>query len=609
MILASLDWREPLWLWLAWLPLLQWLWRGYRARGAGRYADPALLPWLRIEQGHGRWQRWLGRDSAWLLGWLLLCLALAGPRHAIELPGSALHSGPTLIAVVDLSRSMEAIDIFPSRRQRATLELFELLEQARDSRIGIIVFAGRAHRYVPPSDDHHALRFYLQHLDRLVLPTHGSAAADALRLARRIGPDGPPGAVVLLSDGDLALASGEPDPELNEAARELAAAGSSLYTLGIGGLDGAAIPLPEGGWLEHEGEAVLTRLNEARLQQLAQLGGGSYHRASADNRDWQSLYADGMQRKLARQPDRDSPVPHTQWQEHYPWLLVPALWLLFVAMMPCGLGRGRPHSPLLLALGLLLIAQPHNPAQADEATPRAALAAYQEADYASAAAYFSGLPGYLGRMGAGASYYRQDDYPAAASQFTQAVLLAEADRQRADALFNLGNSLFQLGDYAAAAEVFADVLRYQPEDPAAPQNQALSEALYHTVLARSDEGELASRAGRGPRSGRAAEGMQFGEASTLSLDDSTRTEEAAIPALPEHAEALIARGIAHLARGEAHSSDQNSILWQQDLAQARLRMQGLREDPAQIWKSLFEREEGFAAPQETPRELPGVRPW
>ena len=107
------------------------------------------------------------------------------------------------------------------------------------------------------------------------------------------------------------------------------------------------------------------------------------------------------------------------------------------------------------------------PAQADEA---AAWQAWQAKRYASAQTLYAQVGGYTGRMGAGAAAWRQADYAAAARHFGAALLLAADGRQRADALYNLGNALYARGQWQAAFEAFETVLRMRPGDARARAN-------------------------------------------------------------------------------------------------------------------------------------------
>lgn len=597
---STLVWREPLWLLLALMPLLQLLWRRWRLRRDNAFAEAALMPWLRIPGEQRIWRRLLSRNTAYLLGWLFLGVALAGPRQPLPLFGEALPSGHTVLAIVDFSRSMAAEDVLPSRQQRAVLELYELLEQARGDRIGVMVFAGRAHLYVPPTDDAAALRFYLASLDRLVLPTRGSNLTRALELATRTLAGEPSASVVVLSDGDF----GEGLSDLEQALEALTISGIDLYVLGLGTPEGEAVPLPDGGWLQHEGQPVITRLNEVRLQALAEAGGGSYRRAAGDGSDWSALYGQ-MKRRGETVAAEEEATGQLSWREYYPWALLPALLLLFVTLMPYRLlPKGQAA---LLLVGLFLGLQAPGEVMAGETDAlREAGRAWQSGEYAQAASLYALHSGYAGRMGEGASYYREEDFAAAAQQFSRAVLLAADDEERADALYNLGNSLFRQGDYAAAATVFADVALYQPEDEAAKHNQALSKALLQAV-AEELEGGTAARAGRGPRSARAGEGLDIGKSSSLSIDDSE--QQTALPLPPDAVESLIDRGVEHATLAGGGGTERTSPAWQQDMAQAHLRMQRLEGAPEVVWKRLFEIEEGFPAPLDAPRNRPELAPW
>ncbi len=577
----ALSFGEPLWLLLVALPLMPSLWRRLRGRHHA-YAAPSLLPWVVLGTPP---RRWWSRNTAYGLAWLLLALAAAGPRLPTEAPHQASATGPDVIMVVDLSRSMDAADVAPNRRRRAILELFESLDHT-SGRIGVVVYAGRPHLYVPLTPDRQALRFYLASLDRLVLPTEGSAVAPALDLARTTLA-GRPGTVVLLTDGDLA----HPE-QTSEAARALAAAGGRLHVLGLGSPEGEAIPLAAGGWLEQRGQPVISRLDERHLETLAQLGGGNYQRVSDDDSEWAALFS-----------DRDAPeTAEAQWQELYPWLLLPGVLLLFIALMPYGFGRSVASG----LLALLLLPLLPRPSVAAEETA-AAYQAFQQREYATAAALYARLPGHTGRMGEGASHYRAGDFAGAARAFTAAVLDARDEAGRADALFNLGGALFRLGDYGGAVQVFGDVLHYRPGDAAATHNRRVAEALLQAVLERQ-RGGGAAQAGRGPRSARAAEGIAVGEASRLSLDDA-RQRETALPSLPGEAEILIQRGLARIGLAAQEEAAAGSAAWQQDLAAARLSMLVLEDHPADLWNRLFEVEEGFPAPLQEPRALPGVAPW
>lgn len=612
MNLASLHWREPLWLLLALYPLLWALLRRRQRRSRlAALADPALQPWV-TAGGTDRDRSRLFRHGAWALAWLLLAIAAAGPREPQALPGRPQPAGLTVMVVLDVSRSMQAADVAPRRDQRARIELHELLDRAAGTRFGLLLFAGRPHLFVPPTFDHAALRFYLRQLDGLTLPTRGSRLADALALAGRELATAPrPAAVLLITDGDPGPAGKALSPRLAQVAASLGRAGTPLYILGLGSEEGAAIPLPDGGWLKAAGRPVITRLNTARLQELARLGGGRYREVADDASDWRFLFDRGIARLAQPQPGAGG--QDVIWREDYPLFLFPAILLLFLAVMPWGWPR---LSARHLGVGLVcLLCLPHSPPAraATAADLRAAYAALRQGDFADARDRYARLTGYAARLGEGACRYRLGDLPGAIRQFGLAVLAADTDRQRATALYDLANSHFRRGDYARAARLYADALRYRPDHRPSRRNRALSERLAKQVAARLRQEARAGRTGRGPRRGTPASGLRVDDSASLTLGDETATPSRDRPpgALPEDAAftALVEKGLerARLAATGRAAEPRNA--WRQDLSSARFRMRELRDTPAGIWQRLFAMEEGFPAVPDAPRPLPGVPPW
>jgi Ca-activated chloride channel family protein len=617
---SALDWRQPLWLLLALQPLLLPGLRALRRRHQLRhFADPGLLPWVAASRKSRLRRLLVSRQAFYFLAWLLLGAAAAGPRLALEVPGRPAGGGPDILALVDLSRSMAATDVAPNRLQRARLELDELLTHAPEARLGLLVYAGQPHLFVPVTADHAALRFYLDLLDSLDLPTAGSRLSEALLMAQAElqGKPGPAG-LLLITDGDLGTLSAAERARLEHTVRRLREANLRLYILGIGSVEGEAIPLPGGGWLKEAGQPVISRLQEPLLQELARLGGGTYHLVSDDASDWQALYDEGLARLTA--PDtRHLDSSQVIWREYYPWFLLPGLLLLFGTLMPWPVPRWR-HRPdvamLLLATTLGLVPVQENRA-ADTAAEQQAYRAFVQQDYAAALKIYKRLAGYPGRFGAGASLYRLGDATAAVQQFSQAVLAARTEAQRAAALYNLGNSYFRIGDYARAAELFRDALGYRPDYPAARHNLALSETLRDEVRARLAAATATTRrAGRGPRRAGAEAGIVLDESTLVSLGDSSEppAPDLPLPAAPAddnpELALLIEKGLARArlaASGQSPQADGSRR--QQDLETVRQVMNALEDQPARPWIRLFEIEEGFPAPVQERRPRPGSKPW
>lgn len=184
MQLSILEWQYPLFLLLAFQPLLLWMFlRALQHRKQQQFADPHLLPWIQVPEEETFWQKLFSRNVAYCLAWFFLALSLAGPRLPDTSQSNLQETQLDVMMVVDLSQSMHATDITPTRLRRAMLETYEFLKLAKNTKIGMVVYAARPHLFVPLTTDFNALKFYLKNLDSLQLPTQGSDAAAALKLA------------------------------------------------------------------------------------------------------------------------------------------------------------------------------------------------------------------------------------------------------------------------------------------------------------------------------------------------------------------------------------------------------------------------------------------
>ena len=609
LFLQQLHLHHPWWLFLALQPAALWIWCSLRVtKRLSAYAAPALQPWVIVREQRTWRSRLFSRASAYSLAWVLFAIAAAGPRLPLPQPQGVSPDAMNIMVVMDVSRSMLSNDVQPNRLRRAALELDELLSRAQGQRLGVIVFAARPHIYVPLTWDTTALRYYLQSLDKLVLPTRGSQLTAALTLAKdQLQKQTRPGAIVLFSDGDFSSADTTQQLAMLQISQQLQQQHLPLYILGIGSNEGGPIPLKNGGWLSNNGKPVISRLHESLLQQLADTSGGRYARVSDDDADWHSLFDKGLLQQLPLQKSDDERL----WSELYPWVLFPGLLLFFVAVMPLCIPRkaSMNAAAMIMSLGVIIgMLGSQKVSAAEDDWQRDALQSYQQQHYDQAVKLYAHVAGYNGRFGAGAAYYRKSDYLSAQRQFAEAILMADSDKQRADALFNLGNSYFQRGDYHSAMRSFADVLRYQSNYPAARNNLALSSDLNRRVITALED-EQGNRAGRGPRSTRAPEGLNLNQNLAASIDSSKENKHVIIPSLPDNRQALITKGLEFARLAALAKTQQPTQKQQQELAEARLYMLQIEEQPEILWQSLFEREEGFGAPQQEPNVLPGVKPW
>jgi Ca-activated chloride channel family protein len=428
--------------WLLALPPLAWLiWRWIRPGTApspwSRHIDPELLPHVIEGYGRGgaRWPLWL-----LALAWTLAALALAGP--AWERAPRPLYApwGGTVIAF-DLSRSMDATDLPPSRLQHARNSLLRMLEQAHGEPMALIVFAADAYRLLPLTTDTAVIANLIPALGTNLVPVQGSRPdraidlADALLTSAHVGD----GRILLITDGSAdqgaALA----------AARRAADHGHRLSVLAVGRDRHTALPLKGGGR-----QAVAFR--EADLRRLASSGNGQYRRLDTTPPRWDELFPfrPGLGRSTAQS---DESV--TVWLDRGAWLLLPLLPLAL-------LGFRRGWLACLLPL-VLLHPQPADAGGWWLTADQRAAQAVERGAWQEAAETFTDP------LWKGSSLYRAHRYAEAAR------ILATVDHPLAH--YNRGNALARIGRLEEARDAYRRALSARPEDADARHNLRLVESL------------------------------------------------------------------------------------------------------------------------------------
>jgi Ca-activated chloride channel family protein len=290
-----------------------------RARDAAwtRLLDGELLSLLRLGAGGADRSPW------WLVGliWTLAVLALAGPSWQRQVT-PAYRAPAAWIVALELSPSMDAADIPPSRIARARLGIDELLSAAHDARIGLIAFAGDAYTVAPLTSDVATVRNLAQPLTPDLMPESGDRLAPALRDAARLlrASPGEDRQIIVLTDGltDPARALG--------VARQLRQAGIAVNIVGVGTSGGAPEPSGTGGFVhDARGQLVMSRLDTGLLERIAAAGGGRYVPLSA----LPTLIAD-LHHAGSHTLGAGVAAPHVKlasWLDDGVWLLPPLLLL------------------------------------------------------------------------------------------------------------------------------------------------------------------------------------------------------------------------------------------------------------------------------------------
>ena len=273
--------------------------RAWRRRAIRRLGDPLLVE--QLMEGVSRSRPGI-KLFFFTLAWLFLVLGLARPQLGARLE-TVKKKGVEVIVALDVSNSMLAEDIQPSRLERAKRAISKMVDRMENDRVGLIVFAGDAYVQIPVTSDYQAVKMFLPTIGPSTVPKQGTAIASAIDLAARsFSPgEGRSKALIIITDGE----NHEADPVA--AAKKAHEEGITIHTIGIGKPSGAPIPLTVNGQRtflrDRNGHTVITRLDEPLLQKIAMAGGGIYVRASNASMGLNKIYnkIKGMDQKEMKQ--------------------------------------------------------------------------------------------------------------------------------------------------------------------------------------------------------------------------------------------------------------------------------------------------------------------
>jgi len=477
----GLTWGAVQWLNLLWgLPVLGLLllWAQRRRRGdlERMAAAPVLARLVAPDLGERRaWQ-----SALLLVGVALLIVALAQPQIGFQWRDLERH-GIDLALVVDVSRSMDAEDVGPSRMERARREIIDLCEQAPGDRMGLVVFAAGAYPRVPLTLDHQALLTILREVDTGTLKAQGSSLPAAIREALRLLQDSEQNdkAIVLISDGEI------PDAERAIAAARVAGeADVSIYAMGVGTPEGAPIPLASGGFKKRPGgEVVITKLDETSLRRIAATAGGAYVRSVASEDDVEALvdeiHDDTEGALLGVHRER---VPN----EHFQWPL--GAGLVFIALgLVLGLPRRAFGAAAAAGLALLIVL----PGAARAGALDEGLEALEQGAFEQAAdllmEHHTTHPDDMDAALILGKTLLLSGRPNEAERVWEQVAERSTDnKERAMARYDMGHAAYQGGRLTQAVEHFRRAAEIDPELEAASKN---AEAVAREIAARTQDPE------------------------------------------------------------------------------------------------------------------------
>jgi Ca-activated chloride channel family protein len=255
-----------------------------------------------------------------------LILGIANPQIGSKLE-EVKREGVDVFICLDVSTSMKAEDIKPSRLDNAKREISEMLNNFQNDRIGIIVFAGDSYLQLPLTTDYDAARLLLSTIDVDVVPVPGTAIGSAIRLAMKSFVQGEKKhrAIIVVTDGE------NHEDDAIAAAKDASADGIIVHTVGMGSPLGAPIPVYQnnvqvGYKKDNDGNPVVTKLDQAALQQIAEAGGGKFILGTSQKNELNVLFKDisSMEKK-----EFGSKVV-TEYEDRFQFFLVPALVLILL---------------------------------------------------------------------------------------------------------------------------------------------------------------------------------------------------------------------------------------------------------------------------------------
>lgn len=448
---SQFHFSEPLWLWVvATVPIVWLLYLFFYKSQASehkleKFIDPHLLKYLLVNPDQKKRSLW-GALLLWSLVITSLAFAMAGPRWDFR-EVESFSRDQSLVILLDLSQSMEATDIKPSRLIRAKQKIEDLLNLSKGVKIGLIAYAADPHMITPLTDDIETIRHFAPYLGNDLVHIQGSRLKPALEMASSMleAANGTNKAILAISDG------GFEDASAINAAKQLADKGIPIYTLGVGTVEGAPIKDREGNFIKKGGALVLSKLEKEKMQEISAVSGGRY--LEAHFRDHAEEVVLG---ELEKRAEAEEELSHTTrfWDEHFYFWLFPVL--------PIILWWFRKGS--LIAALLLLTPWPNltgaEVQQYFKNSEQRGIEALEQGDYESAINLLEDP------YRKGIAYYKAGNYEQAEEQFRQ----SSRPEVASSAEYNLGNALAQQEKYQEAMKVYKEVINEWPEHTKAKEN-------------------------------------------------------------------------------------------------------------------------------------------
>jgi len=257
------------------------------------------------------------------LSLLFLITGLTNPKMGTKLE-TVKRRGVDIVFAIDVSKSMDAEDVAPSRLEKAKRVVSKIIDNLTSDRIGLIAYAGEAYPLLPITTDYAAGKIFLQNMNTNLVSSQGTAIDDAIDLATTYFDDDDTNKIlVILSDGE------DHSEKAVEAAKRAAQQGVTIFSVGIGTKKGSVIPIKRNGNLygykkDKNGQTVITRLNDKILKEIAQVTDGKY----IDGRNTKQVVnyiADALKKMDKKEYET---TKFSEYKDQFQWFLAIGLFFL-----------------------------------------------------------------------------------------------------------------------------------------------------------------------------------------------------------------------------------------------------------------------------------------
>lgn len=428
-----------------------------------------------------------------LMALALIALALARPQFGTKITNET-RSGIELVIALDISNSMLAEDVAPSRLDKSKLLVENIVDKFHNDKIALVVFAGDAFVQLPITSDYVSAKMFMNSITPSLITTQGTDIARAIDVARHsfTKEENVGRAIMVITDGE------DHEGGAVEAAKAAAKDGVNIFVVGVGSAGGSTIPDGSGGYIkDNTGQTVMSRLNEDMCKQVAMAGGGMYI-----NLDNTSAARDRLDAEIGKLQKGDlSAVVYSEYDEQFQAFILLAIVVLILEIFVLEtkgrlfeklnvFSRKGGAAKILLALFMMSVSLCVS-AQADRHDIRKGNKQYRMNNYEHAEVEYRKSVAHNPRnaqavYNLGCALMMQHKDSAAIRQFIQSGQMEKNKLRKAMSYHNIGAIFQKNGMFSNAIEAYKEALRNNPSNDKTRYNLVLCKRLQKNSPKKND---------------------------------------------------------------------------------------------------------------------------